>query len=121
MSSPFTVKRPSAAEMAADSVKSACNNLFLEMSKIYTSNYNLVWNNRSASAADIVAAMGAEGQLLFQLSALVSQVLTTAGANAPATMPSTWTFTANDDGSVTLTPAPTPTVTPTPTPTPGVR
>ena len=78
--------------------------LFNQLVRQYTNEYNQVWNNSAATPDLIVTAMGTNAQTVFALSAGLAAYLTQAGATVPTTMPSTWNYTANPDGSVTLTP-----------------
>ncbi len=104
MATPFSVASPTPDAAAATQVKVAGNQLFQMMLRTYVSSYNQVWNNPLATPPQIVAAMGTDAVKLFTLSAVLAQLLTTAGATGiPLTMPTGWSFVPNDDGSVTLT------------------
>jgi hypothetical protein len=89
---------------AANRVKTSGNQLYKQMVNVYTSHYNLVWNNPKATPDKIVSAMGTDAQKIFAASAGLAQYLVALGVTGiQTTMPSGWTYTANADGSVTLT------------------
>lgn len=111
MSGPFTSVILPSDESAANQIKVNGNNMYSMLLQQYLNNYNLVWNNKTASPDKIVAALGTEAVKTFTLSAALAQFLVLAGAvNIPLSMPSNWNYTAHQDGSVTLTGAP-PTIT----------
>ena len=98
---------PPAPQVAAAQLIYDSNELFQKLIESFNDNYNLVWNNPSATPPEVVTALGVNGLLVFEASAGLATYLNSLGASPalPTSIPTGWNFQANPDGSVTLTAA----------------
>jgi hypothetical protein len=77
---------------------------FNRLNSLLTDGSDLVWNNSGATPQEVVAAFGTNAAGLFQLSGLLCGLIGAITGTTPNPVPTGWTITANNDGSVTLTP-----------------
>ena len=90
---------------AAATIRQVATELYNAILPKYKMCYNLVWNNPRATPGKVLAQLGTDAGELFAVSAATAQLLVAAGATGiPTTLPASWSFAVNADGSVTLAP-----------------
>ena len=104
------VLNPSAAQIAAQQVQNLSLSGFRSLQQFGQQGFNLIWNNANATPQEVMAALGTNAASVFALAALNNATIASAagiGGVTPPSMPSIptgWTITPNNDGTVTVTP-----------------
>ena len=103
ISQPATPPEPVLAN-AVTQIKNANTQLFRSITQQHTMVFNMIWNNKSFTPAQILTAFGTDAAMLFA----VSQDLQNLAKSVDSTYtilvpPSKYTVTINADGTVTIT------------------
>jgi hypothetical protein len=103
------VNNQTPAQLAAAQLTNIIKQAFFMLGQSGNSGYNLIWKNPKATPQEVIAALGTNALLIFQLANLniqtVTQAATLAGTTPPVipSVPDGWTLTPNSDGSMTVT------------------
>jgi hypothetical protein len=96
------------AQVAANQVRALAQQQFMQLSQSGQRGYNLIWRNQQASPAEVLAALGTDAELVFQLALLnintINEAATIAGTTPPTipSVPSKYELSFASDGTAIL-------------------
>lgn len=91
------------AQLTATRITNDIRRAYNQMIQVFNTSSRLIWNNTQASPEEMFTAFGTDAAQLFVMSgAIITLANTVAGVSLPSPVPPNYSFTINNDGSVTL-------------------